>query len=576
MAKPDYAHALTDRKLDELERRIASLYKEAADDMAEKVNAYFESFEKRDQATKAQIGTIVNGKEYTEQDYTQWRLAQIGRGERMEALRDQLAERYTSANEVTGAYINDATPGIYTLNRNYAAYTIEQVAGDVGFTIWDEQTVKRLIVDEPDLMPYYPPEKAIDRGIDFAYGKQQITKQVTTGILQGESIKKVADRLQTNIPNMERNNAIRAARTAITGAQNAGRMASYEAAKNMGIKLKKEWLATLDNRTRHEHAILDGKVVETDQPFEVDGYEIMYPGDPDGAPEMIYNCRCTMIANIDGVDTSDAKRRAIDPVTGSNVLIDDMTYSEWAGWKEKTEHIETSVDSGIMEVKNKLYQPAANKQDAEDYLRNELRVSKVNTTGISLESLNAINGALTDVIQEYPQLSGVIQQVNVSKAKNSSVAAFGVSFKKGVVSTSLTFNVNDLADLNSVSEMIRQNVSLGFWTPKDGVAGIIQHEMGHALEFVQTFSERGVDPFSTSVNGYVDRYTAITEYGKGTVAERVVSQAINNLGMRPMQWTTLSDYAATSYSEAFAEALSDSSDNTISEEIKRIVKGGSK
>ena len=50
--------------------------------------------------------------------------------------------------------------------------------------------------------------------------------------------------------------AIRTARTATTAAQNAGRMDSYHAAKGMGIKLKKEWLATLDGRTRHAHAIL--------------------------------------------------------------------------------------------------------------------------------------------------------------------------------------------------------------------------------------------------------------------------------------------------------------------------------
>ena len=41
--------------------------------------------------------------------------------------------------------------------------------------------------------------------------------------------------------------AIRTARTATTAAQNAGRMDSYHAAEGMGIKLKKEWLATLDH-----------------------------------------------------------------------------------------------------------------------------------------------------------------------------------------------------------------------------------------------------------------------------------------------------------------------------------------
>ena len=298
--------------------------------MQETVDAYFESFAKRDEEMKDLIGTVVNGREWTEQDYKQWRLAQIGRGKRFETLRDKVAERMTKANETAVSYVNDATQGIYSLNRNYAAYTIEQVAGDVGFDLWDEQTVKRLIVEQPDLMPYYPPKKAVKRGIDLTYGKTQITSTVTSGILQGKSIKGLADDLQTRIPTMNRDSAIRTARTAVTGAQNAGRIASYTAAQKMGIKLQKEWLATLDGRTRHSHAMLDGEKVETDEKFS---NGCRFPGDPQGRPEEIYNCRCTLIASFPDVNAGNAQRRARNPETGDNKVISDMTYQEWMRWK---------------------------------------------------------------------------------------------------------------------------------------------------------------------------------------------------------------------------------------------------
>lgn len=333
MRKPDLGHRLTDQELAFLEKRIAAEYKKAADELTDKIDAYFESFKKRDAETKALIGTIVNGREYTEKDYKQWRLAQIGRGKRFEALRDRIAERMTHANEVAAAYINDATPGLYSLNRNYAAYTIEQVAGDVGFDLWDEQTVKRLIVERPDLMPYYPPKRAVKRGIDLAWGKRKITAQVTSGILQGESIKHLADRLQTNIPNMNRDSAIRAARTAVTGAQNAGRLDSYIAAEKMGIEMEREWIATLDGRTRHDHAVADGQTVGVEEPFSVGGEKLMFPGDPSGSGWNIYNCRCTQIAKVKGVDMSDAKRRARDPKTGRSMVIENMTFREWEAWK---------------------------------------------------------------------------------------------------------------------------------------------------------------------------------------------------------------------------------------------------
>ena len=336
MANSDLGHKLTDKELANLERRIATLYREAGKELQATIDAYFEQFKKRDEEMKSLIGTVQNGKEWTEADYKQWRLNQIGRGERYQAMRDKVAHRVTDANAVAVSYTNDATPGIYSLNRNYSAYTIEQVTGNVGFDLWDEQTVKRLAVEQPDLMPYYPPKRALKRGIDLAYGKKQITASVTSSILQGKSIKHMADDLQKRITTMSRDSAIRTARTAVTGAQNAGRMDSYAAAEKMGIKLKKRWLATLDGRTRHAHAMLDGQTVDIDKPFKVDGNEIMFPGDTSAPGYLVYNCRCTVIADVGGVDTSTAHRRARNASTGETEVVSDMTYAEWAGWKEKT------------------------------------------------------------------------------------------------------------------------------------------------------------------------------------------------------------------------------------------------
>lgn len=353
MAQPDEAHVWTDEELSKLERRIRAEYKKASKELQGTIDDYFAKLKKRDEEMKA----LLDAGEITENHYKQWRLAQIGRGERYEALRDKIAERITRANETAVAYVNDATPGIYSLNRNYAAYTIEQVAGNADFTLWDEQTVKRLLVEQPDLMPYYPKKKAVKRGIDLAWGKKQITNVVTSGILQGKSIKGLADDLQARIPTMNRDSAIRTARTAVTGAQNAGRMDSYAAAKNMGIELQKEWLATLDNRTRHEHAMLDGQRVDNDKPFEVDGYKLMFPGDPSGEPHLIYNCRCTMIAAVKGIDTSDALRRDRDG------LLPDMTYAQWETSKRGYEGKQLSPyragnDSRVKDVSKKYLEKA--------------------------------------------------------------------------------------------------------------------------------------------------------------------------------------------------------------------------
>lgn len=351
MPNEDLGHKLTDKELAKLERRIAKLYREAGKELQATIDAYFEQFKQRDEEMEALIGTVQNGKEWTEADYKQWRLNQIGRGERYQAMRDKVAHRVTDANAVAVSYTNDATPGIYSLNRNYSSYTIEQVAGNVGFDLWDEQTVKRLMVEQPDLMPYYPPKRALKRGIDFEYGKKQITKSITSSILQGKSIKHMADDLQKRITTMSRDSAIRTARTAVTGAQNAGRMDSYAAAEKMGVKLKKEWLATLDARTRHSHAILDGEQVAQDKKFS---NGCRFPGDPQGPPWEIYNCRCTLIAAVDGVDTSIAQRRARNADTGQTEVISNMSYAEWAGWKKDTKQVASAAKSDIIKAKPEI------------------------------------------------------------------------------------------------------------------------------------------------------------------------------------------------------------------------------
>lgn len=125
---------------------------------------------------------------------------------------------------------------------------------------------------------------------------------------------------------MSRDSAIRAARTAVTGAQNAGRQDSYLQAENMGIELEKEWVSTLDGRTRPEHADADGQVVEIDESFIVGGEKLEYPGDPNGSPWNIYQCRCTMIARVKNVPVA-LKRRA------GNKIIPNMTFREWERWK---------------------------------------------------------------------------------------------------------------------------------------------------------------------------------------------------------------------------------------------------
>ena len=310
-----YADDFTEEKLLELEKKINKVYSEAQKDLEKQAKDYFEQFAKRDEEYKK----LVDSGEITKDEYKQWRLNQIGRGERINKMAANMAERATQANEVAMAYVNDATPTVYSLNRNHEAYVIEQLGHDMtaggDFTLYNESSVRRMLVNEPEVMPYYPEEKAVARGIDLEYGQKVIKAKTTSGILQGKSVYKIADDLQRDITNMNRVSAVRAARTAITSAQNGGRQDTMLAAQKMGIKLRKRWVSAKDGRVRDAHGAADGQTVNVDEPFIVGGEKLMFPGDKTSASGWnLYNCRCGMrTVEKEGIEAEQRQVRIQNP-----------------------------------------------------------------------------------------------------------------------------------------------------------------------------------------------------------------------------------------------------------------------
>lgn len=557
MAKPDYAHKMTDAELAKLEQRIAKLYKEVADELTDTVKTYFEQFEKRDAAMKEKL----DAGEITEQQYKQWRLAQIGRGKRFEALRDKVAERYTDANATAVAYVNDATPGIYTLNRNYAAYKIEQVSDSADFMLWDEQTVRRLIVEQPDLMPYYPPKRALQRGIDLKYGKQQITASVTSSILQGKGIGKIADDLQSRMQDMNRTSAIRTARTAVTGAQNAGRLDTYRAAQDMGIKLKKRWLATLDNRTRHAHAMLDGQTVDIDKPFKVDGYEIMYPGDTSAPGYLVYNCRCTQIAEIDGEDTSSGGRRAIDPETGQWVLVGDMTYAEWAGWKKEQAIVKEKAELNLHSM-----------QDCKEALLNDIGFNLVEDSFVrNVDERLAID--CTKQLHNLEQTFGAVK-----KSTGSICSVSGGRATDAYVGAKVTDPTNQNLSLcpiafnsykSNVAETLSQ-IESGYIMPalkENASIYTVTHEYGHMVQntvIKKAMEDYGLERLKASIDYSKKTQKAMfKQYNKihADTEKRCCAEILDIAKEANVNFKlgdNISRYGRTNYAEFFAEAFANS------------------
>ncbi len=124
---------------------------------------------------------------------------------------------------------------------------------------------------------------------------RRVQKEITLGIDAGEGIPQIAKRL---LGLKKINTPARAKLIARTETISASNLGSHAAAKAVQIPLKKEWVATPDERVRDTHADADGQIVDgMDSAFQVDGEELLFPGDTSlGATGMnIFNCRCTVV-----------------------------------------------------------------------------------------------------------------------------------------------------------------------------------------------------------------------------------------------------------------------------------------
>lgn len=186
--------------------------------------------------------------------------------------------------------------------KSRAQYIWENSEGDyntdlITFSLIDESTVA-IRQREGDIAL---PAKVIDIPKDERWNTKQMNSKLLQGILNGDSIPKIATSLMDVIGN-NKDSAIRNARTMVTGAENEGRLDSYKNLDEQGVVQKKVWIATPDGRTRKTHVEVDGEEIDIDDQFS---NGLMYPADPHGDASEVYNCRCSMRTHIIGFRKKD-------------------------------------------------------------------------------------------------------------------------------------------------------------------------------------------------------------------------------------------------------------------------------
>lgn len=126
----------------------------------------------------------------------------------------------------------------------------------------------------------------------------QIRTTIRRGLDDGLGVDKIARELRKTAGPLSALRAHVIARTETHAAANFGAQA---AAELTGLNMRREWVSASDSRTRtsppgkFDHADVDGQVRGMNEPFDVSGQALMYPGDPSGSAGNIINCRCQVV-----------------------------------------------------------------------------------------------------------------------------------------------------------------------------------------------------------------------------------------------------------------------------------------
>ena len=549
--KSDPAHVATDAEIAKIEKLITKEYKKAHKEVSKKLDDYLARFAAKDEKWQE---WVANGTK-TKKEYKEWRKGQILVGKRWKDMRDSLATDYTNAAKITQSITKSFAPGVYAINHNYATFQVEKNAlVDTSYSLYSRESVEYMYKGKPKLYHTYGKAvaKEIKEGKQYAWDRRRITSVLTQAILQGESIPAVTKRLE-QVTVGDHKAAIRNARTMMTGVQNAGRIDAFERAKSKGIPVRKQWLATLDSRTRHWHRELDGVIVDNDEPFENEFGKIMFPGDPEAAPANVYNCRCTLLASIKGfeIDTTNTDLRHDEHLGG-------LTYEEWLAEKKSTsnpidlpekkaanikgawfgkyggsksggsgskEYSGTKTSKGtdtawrLTESKYKNVETVA---EAEQYAKNafvegggfNLTGKAVSFKGIDVDTANRINQRLTSIYEQFDltKLSSLESFGKANKkvfSKHSDAPFITTNFGNIGINNTIVKNAKELEKYNdrgrksfqyvmdNIDKLTGEQKQIALAYRKagkslvgDSLEDMITHEVGHHISYMPRVNSR--------------------------------------------------------------------------------------
>ena len=118
-----------------------------------------------------------------------------------------------------------------------------------------------------------------------------VLPRIKEGIREGQTLEKTTETLRNEFTDMTNTQLQRISRTETHSTYNQSK---YDAMMQSTAVKGKRWLSSGLANSREWHEEANGQTQYVEDPFQVMDEPLDYPGAPEGSPENIINCACTM------------------------------------------------------------------------------------------------------------------------------------------------------------------------------------------------------------------------------------------------------------------------------------------
>lgn len=338
-----------DSFMKDLTRQIDRIYDKAGETLKRQLESALESVQKRAENIQEQ----EKDGEFTQ---TKARVELLALMRKLPLL--SMAGTLYDANKKAKTDVNNAVPYAFTQGLNHEIYGIEKEMGeDIGLAPLEQEDVEEWMEEEPSLYPV----TSVSKLKDLLWNRTNLKNIIISSVVGGIAFNKLSGVVSKKVTNRNRDAMQQNKYMIVTGANNAGHQAGMDAAQDKGVSMMKEWIATLDFKTRDAHRRLDGQQVPVDKNFEVDGYELEFPRDPTAPAYLRCNCRCAYRRIDPRWDNKAPRRENIKNEDGEKPMIPYTTYTEWFEAK-KQEYGAEVIEKQIKEMKREQARKAYKKR----------------------------------------------------------------------------------------------------------------------------------------------------------------------------------------------------------------------